>query len=48
MLLTKNQQEPYENGKKIGYFCEEKFKNKYVEDKEYRKVRDLCHYTRNY
>ena len=48
MLLTKKQQEPYENGKKIGYICKEKFKNKYVEDKEYRKVRDCCHYTRNY
>ena len=48
MLLTKKQQEPYENGKKIGYICKEKFKNKYLEDKEYRKVRDCCHYTRNY
>ena len=34
--------------KKIGYICKEKFKNKYVEDKEYCKVRDCCHYTRNY
>ena len=36
-LLTKEQQEPYEN-EKICYICKEKFENKYVKDKTYRKV----------
>ena len=31
-LLTKEQQESYENAK-ICYFCKEKFKNKYLKDK---------------
>ena len=26
----------------------EKFENKYLKDKKYRKVRDHCHYTREY
>ena len=43
-LLTKEQQEPYENAK-ICYICKEKFENKYVKDKKYRKVRYHCHYT---
>ena len=43
-LLTKEQQESYENAK-ICYICKEKFKNKYLKDKEYRKIRDHCHYT---
>ena len=45
--LTKEQQESYENAK-ICYICKETFENKYVNDKEYRKVRDHCHYTREY
>ena len=40
-LLTKEQQESYENAK-ICYICKEKFENKY------RKVRDHCHYTEEY
>ena len=32
-LLTKEQQESYENGK-IYYICKEKFENKYFEDKK--------------
>ena len=42
-LLTKEQQESYENAK-IFYICKEKIENKYVKDKKYRKVRDHCHY----
>ena len=37
-LLTKEQQESYENAK-ICYICREKFGNKYVKDKKYRKVK---------
>ena len=47
MLLAKEQQELYENGK-ICYICKEKFENKYLKDKEYLKVRDHCHYTGEY
>ena len=43
-LLTKEQQESYENAK-ICYICNEKFENKYLKDKNYSKVRDQCHYT---
>ena len=43
-LLPKEQQEPYENTK-ICYICKEKFENKYLKDKTYRKVRNHCHYT---
>ena len=43
-LLTKEQQESYENAK-ICYICKEKSENKYLKDKKYRKVRDHCHYT---
>ena len=43
-LLTKEQQESYENAK-ICYICKETFENKYWRDKKYRKVRDHCQYT---
>ena len=46
-LLTKTQQESYENAKSR-YICKEKFENKYLKDKKYRKVRDYCHYTGEY
>ena len=46
-LLTKEQQELYENAK-ICYICKDKLENKYVKDKKYCKVRDHCHYTREY
>ena len=46
-LLTKEQQESYENAK-ICYICQEKFENKYLKDKKFRKVRDHCHYTGEY
>ena len=46
-LLTNEQQNSYQNSK-ICYICKEKFKNKYVKDKKYRKVRDQCHYTGKY
>ena len=38
-LLTKKQQESYENAK-ICCICKEKFENKYVKNKGYSKVRD--------
>ena len=34
--------------KKSCYICEEKIKNKYLKDKNCRKIRDNCHYTREY
>ena len=43
-LLTNEQQESYEKAK-ICYICQEKFDNKYLEDKNYCKVRDNYHYT---
>ena len=43
-LLTKEQQESYENAK----IFEKKNGNEYVKDKIYRKVRDHCHYTGEY
>ena len=45
-LLTKEQQESYENAT-ICYICKEKFENKYLKDKKYRRFRDYCHYTGN-
>ena len=39
--LTKEQQESYEY-RKVCYICKEKFENKYLKDKHYRKVRDYC------
>ena len=46
-LLTKEQKESYEKAK-ICYICKEKFENKCLKDKKYRKVRDHCHYTGEY
>ena len=46
-LLTKKQQESYENAK-IRHICKEKFENKYVKYKKYRKVRDHYHFTGKY
>ena len=46
-LLTKEHQESYENIK-ICYICKEKFENKYLKDKKYRKIKDHCHYTGEY
>ena len=43
-LLTKKQQESYENAK-ICRICKEKFKNEYVKDKNYQKFKDHCRYT---
>ena len=43
-LLIKEQQKSYENAKTC-YICKEKFENKYLKDKKYRKVGDHCHYT---
>ena len=46
-LLTKEQQESYENAK-ICYFCKEKFLKNHVKDEKYCEVRDHCHYTGEY
>ena len=46
-LLTKEQQESYENAKTC-YICKDNFENKYLKDKKYRKVRDHCYYTGEY
>ena len=43
-LLTKEHQEFYGNTK-ICYTCKDKFKNKYLKDKKYCKVRYHCRYT---
>ena len=46
-FFTKKQQKSYENGK-IVIFIKKKFENKNLKDKKYRKVRDHCHYTREF
>ena len=46
-FLTKEQQESYVNPKNC-YICKEKFENKYLKDKKYRKVKDYCHYIGEY
>ena len=46
-LLTKEQQESYENAK-ICYICKEKFESEHLKDKKYRNVRGHCHYTGDY
>ena len=45
-LLTKEQQESYENAK-ICYICKEKFENKYLRVKKNCKTRDRYHYQEN-
>ena len=44
-LLTKRQQEPYKNAKKI---CQENLKINIWKIKKYSKVRDHCHYIGEY
>ena len=44
MLLTKEQQESYENTR-IRYTCKEKIENKYLTDKKYPELRYHCHYA---
>ena len=46
-LLTKEQQESYENAK-ICYIFKEKFENKYLKDKKYHKVIYHGHSTGEY
>ena len=43
-LLTKEQQESYENAK-IFYIFKEKFRNKFLKDEKYCKVGDHCLFT---
>ena len=46
-LLTKKQQERYENAKTC-YICKENFENKYVKDKKCCKLRNHCLYAGEY
>ena len=46
-LLTKEKQQLYENAKSF-YICKEKFENVYLKDKKYCKVRNHCHYTKQF
>ena len=46
-LLAKEQLESYENAN-ICFICKEKFENKILKDKKYRKVRDHCHHIGEY
>ena len=46
-LLTKEQQESYENAK-ICYICKEKFENKYLKYKKYCKFRNQGYCTGEY
>ena len=46
-LLTKELQKSYKNAN-ICFICKEKFENKYLKNKKYRKVRDHCHYIGEY
>ena len=46
-LLTKEQQESYENAK-ICYIRKEKLENKYLKNKQYGKVRGYCYYIVKY
>ena len=46
-LLTKKQQESYKNAKSC-HICTENFKNKYLKDKRYHKIRDHYHYETEY
>ena len=48
MKLVRKKQRVSDENAKIDYICKEKFENKYVEEKNSRKVRDRCHYTRKY
>ena len=43
-LLTNKRLESYGN-LTIYYICEEKFEDKYIKDKKYRKVWDHCYYA---
>ena len=43
-LLTKQQQESYENAK-MCYICKDEFEDQYVNSKKYCKVRNHCHYA---
>ena len=45
--FTKELHESYENAK-ICYIFQEKFENKYLNDKRICKVRDHCHYLEKY
>ena len=45
--LTNEQQKSYKKAK-VCYTCRKKFKDKFADNKKYRKVRDHCHYTGEY
>ena len=46
-ILTKEEQEPYENAK-FCYICKERFEDEYAKEKKCLKVRDHRHYTGEY
>ena len=48
MKLLKTSIRNHKKIQKSVIFVKKKFENKYMEDKKYRKVRDHCHYTRQY
>ena len=45
--LTKQELKPYQNAK-LCYICGKRFLKKFINDKNYRKVRDYCHFTGKY
>ena len=47
-LLTKEQQESYQNAKFVIFVKKSLKKKKKMKDKKYRKVRDHCHYIGKY
>ena len=47
MKLSKKEQHELHKNAKICHICEEKFENKYLNNKKYRKVRDHYHFKGN-
>ena len=47
LLLTKEELKLYQNAK-VCYICGKKFLKKFTNGKNYRKVRDHCHFTGKY
>ena len=47
ILLTNEEYESYLN-QTNSHICKKKFKYKYANDEEYRRIRDRCHYTGKY
>ena len=47
LLLTNEELKSYQDAK-VCYICGKRFLKKFTNDKNYRKVRDLCHFTVKY